>query len=135
MKVFRILGAIGFLFSAIAAGLGASISLAAGGLFAWGISLPFRSIAWILLARNTGKRLYLMTGFLVLILGFLSIYFIGSFISKSDGIILRIGIVLWSVYSFFEFLSYLITKGIFFKIAMINLVSIIGWNIGFSVNI
>jgi hypothetical protein len=137
MVAYRILGFIGFIFSAIAAALGASISLAALGAFIpWFISIIIRGPSWILLSRATEKKLYLVTGILVIVLGLLSIAFAGLSIGAAGTerypFVLRLAALLWGIYSFFEFLSYISINLEFFKIASINIISIILMNLAIA---
>jgi hypothetical protein len=137
MKSHNILGLIGFIFSAIAAILGATIFGALYGFISWGISILIRSIAWILLSKEIGKVLYLITGIIVLIFGILSISSLFIVINPNIfrleiKIPIQVPVILWSIYSFLEFLSYISTKGRIFKIAAVNIVSIIIMNLAIA---
>jgi hypothetical protein len=137
MVAYRILGFIGFIFSAIAAALGASMFLALFAFIPWFISIIIRGPSWILLSRATEKKLYLVTGILVIVLGLLSIAFAGLSIGAAgtEGgypFVLRLATLLWGIYSFFEFLSYISIKLRFFKIASINIISIILMNLAIA---
>ncbi len=131
MAAYRILGFIGFIFSAIAAALGASISLALGAFIPWFISIIIRGPSWILLSRATEKKLYLVTGILVIVLGLLSIAFsfgLAGVFRIQGPLTFQLAALLWGIYSFFEFLSYISIKLIFFRIASVNIISIILMN-------
>jgi len=135
MVAYRILGFIGFIFSGIAAALGASIYLALVAFIPWFISIILRGPSWILLSRDTKKILYFITGILVIILGLLSIAF--TFLSieayEKQGLsALQLPVLLWGIYSFFEFLSYISIKLRFFRIASINIISIILMNLAIT---
>jgi MFS family permease len=135
MVAYRILGFIGFIFSGIAAALGASIYLALVAFIPWFISIILRGPSWILLSRDTKKILYFITGILVIILGLLSIAFtflsIGAY-EKQRLSALQLPVLLWGIYSFFEFLSYISIKLRFFRIASINIISIILMNLAIT---
>jgi MFS family permease len=137
MVAYRILGFIGFIFSAIAAALGASMFLALVAFIPWFISIIIRGPSWILLSKATEKKLYLVTGILVIILGLLSIAFAGLSIgatgtTREFPFVLRLAVLLWGIYSFFEFLSYISIKLRFFRIASINIISIILINLAIA---
>jgi len=135
MVAYRILGFIGFIFSGIAAALGASIYLALVAFIPWFISIILRGPSWILLSRDTKKILYFITGILVIILGLLSIAFtflsIGAYEEQRLSA-LQLPVLLWGIYSFFEFLSYISIKLRFFRIASINIISIILMNLAIT---
>jgi MFS family permease len=131
MVAYRILGFIGFIFSAIAAALGATIVGALYAFIPWIISIIIRGPSWILLSSGTEKKLYYVTGILVMILGLLSVAFsFGLFgVFRIQGpLTFQLAALLWGIYSFFEFLSYISIKLIFFRIASINIISIILMN-------
>jgi len=132
MKYFNILGIIGFAFSAIAATFGASMILALFGLFPWAISVIIRSIAWISLSRilQANSILYLLTGIMVIILGLSSIGSMLLVISRAPSQAESLSpfffpTLLWMIYSLFEFFSYIKLEIKWFKIACINIVSIV----------
>jgi hypothetical protein len=135
MVAYRILGFIGFIFSAIAAALGASMFLALVAFIPWFISIIIRGPSWILLSRDTKKTLHFITGILVIILGLLSLAFvffsIGAY-EKQGFSALQLPVLLWGIYSFFEFLSYISIKLRFFRIASINIISIILMNLAIA---
>jgi sulfite exporter TauE/SafE len=101
----------------------------------WFISIILRGPSWILLSRDTKKILYFITGILVIILGLLSIAFtflsIGAY-EKQRLSALQLPVLLWGIYSFFEFLSYISIKLRFFRIASINIISIILINLAIA---
>jgi len=134
MKTYNILGLIGFIFSAIAAILGATIFGAMFAFIPWGISILIRSPAWMLLSREMGKVLYLITGIFVLIFGILSIstLLIVLEILRVLKLPIQVPVILWSIYSLLEFLSYISTKERLFRIAAINIVSIIIMNLAIA---
>jgi hypothetical protein len=137
MVAYRILGFIGFIFSAIAAALGASMFLALFAFIPWFISIIIRGPSWILLSKATEKTLHFITGILVIILGLLSIAFAGLSIgatgtTREFPFVLQLAVLLWGIYSFFEFLSYISIKLRFFRIASINIISIILINLAIA---
>ena len=137
MVAYRILGFIGFIFSAIAAALGATIGGALLAFIPWFISIIIRGPSWILLSSETEKELYYVTGILVIVLGLLSIAFAGLSIGAAGTaggypFVLRLAALLWGIYSFFEFLSYISIRLWFFKIASINIISIISMNLAIA---
>jgi hypothetical protein len=131
MAAYRILGFIGFIFSAIAAALGTTILFALVAFIPWFISIIIRGPSWILLSVTTKKKLYFVTGILVIILGPFSVAFIFAFTTASGmqgPLTFQLVALLWGIYSFFEFLSYISIKLIFFRIASVNIISIILMN-------
>ncbi len=131
MRLYNILGLVGFIFSAIAAGLGASISLSAIGFFPWGLSIVLRGIGWILCSRALNSILYLATGAAVIVLGISSIgsmIFVISILPSFQGTEslspFFLPAILWALYSLMEFFSYLSLKTRWFRIASTNIVAI-----------
>jgi hypothetical protein len=136
MVAYRILGFIGFILSAIAAALGATIGGALYAFIPWFISIIIRGPSWILLSRATEKELYYVTGILVIVLGLLSIAFAGLATGAAgtggSSLFVQLAALLWGIYSFFEFLSYISIRLWFFKIASINIISIILMNLAIA---
>jgi len=137
MEFFKIIGIIGFILSATAALLGATFFLAIFGFIPWFISIIFRFLAWFLMSKKVVSKfyfLYFVTSILVLVLGLasilLSFFILVIYGSKASPTSFVIPVIVWSIYSLFEFICYLITKGIAFKVAMINIVGIILMYIG-----
>ena len=134
MSIHRTMGTIGFTFSTIVDLLVLGKITILYALFIYPVNIVCRSVSWITLGRAFKKGFYKLTGLIVLILGisvFLMFTVMGQFLGVLERAIL-ISLLLWIIYSLFEFTSYHKLKNFTkrFSIARISLIGIILVTIG-----
>jgi hypothetical protein len=129
-SVGRALGFIGFILSGITNILVIGMITAYYALFTYPISILFRGMGWIVISRAMRRKLYLLTGLAVLILGFIFFVNVGGFgeaFSKRfvTGSKIIFPIIVWTIYSLTEFVSYNRLRG-YSKMFNVSHISILG---------
>ncbi|MCD6515674.1 MAG: zinc-ribbon domain-containing protein [Candidatus Odinarchaeota archaeon] len=128
MPVYKYTGTLGFLLSTIMIALWFTLVGAMYNVLIYPISIILRTIAWISVARTFKKTFCYVTAFFVLVLGGLFFFLILGGLGEggpSGSEVIRLAIMVWAAYSFFEFLTYfMLTK--YTKVFFPAMVSIIG---------
>ena len=123
----RVLGGLGFIFSAITDMLVLSIFLSYLAMITYPISILLRGVACILLSGSLKNRFYAAVGILVMFLG--ALFFLtllgGGDLLEAGPSELFIPVVIWAVYSLIEFSAYLRLR-IYSKVFLGAMISIVG---------
>ena len=128
MPAYKYTGALGFLLSAVMISLWFTLVGTIYNILIYPISIILRTVAWISVARTFKKAFCYATAFFVLVLGGLFFFLILGGLSEggaSGSEVIRLAIMIWAAYSFFEFLTYfMLTK--YTKVFFPAMISIIG---------